>query len=357
MKTNSTAEKRQNHYSLDPSPIGRRSGKRRIYHGTAVGHLRLLQAVLFGSATGNCRLSRIAAAAAALVLVTLAGNSVQGATAPIVWNFPSTISGFSDVSLAGTLFGAANTGGSGVGTIVVNGVPFIALATDGTTNSFTSGNFTLTDSNNIGGSNSFGSNSNPFNSLSNVAYKRLLESASTAGPKPLKLTINGLTAGRNYLVELWVNSSNDTTPTTETVTAMNSTSLQFNTTATTGGVGQFVTGTFTANSTGSETISLNAMTPAGGTDAILNAVEVRAVPEPTVWEMLALGGTLLAAAMLLRGRRAKLRREGRRAGPICGAIAVMATVVGGFPARGHDHLGNTDRHFRRQRRQHGGNTV
>ncbi len=99
-----------------------------------------------------------------------------------------------------------------------------------------------------------------------------MQSASTAGPKPLKLTINGLMAGQNYLVELWVNASNNTTPTTETVTAINSTSLQFNTTATTGGVGQFVTGTFTANSTGSEIIQLNAMTPAAGTDAILNAV-------------------------------------------------------------------------------------
>ena len=134
-------------------------------------------------------------------------------------------------------------------------------------------------------------------------------------------------AGQNYLVELWVNASNNTTPTTETVTAMNSTSLQFNTTATTGGVGQFVTGTFTANSTGSGDDPTQRHDTGRGTDAILNAVEVRAVPEPSVWEMLAVGGTLFAAAMLLRGRRVKTQWEIRRAGATCTRMAAIAVVV------------------------------
>ena len=243
-------------------------------------------------------------ALAGLLFVALCGTPAHGAPpppAPITWSAPTTISGDSNVSLTGTLFGAANNGGTGVSATTVNSVLFNPFVTDGTNTTFTSGNFTLSAANSVSGSSGFGSPQNPFAALS-TPYKNLLASASYVLPGPLNLTISGLTAGQVYLVQLWVNYSDLTSPATETISAVNSTILQYNTTSTVGGVGQFVTGTFTANSS-TELITLDngAVPPSQAT--LLNAVQVRAVPEPSVWAMMGAGSACLLATMHFRRRR------------------------------------------------------
>ena len=256
--------------------------------------------VLFFPRRGKAKF--VLPALAGLLLVALCGTPAHGApppTAPITWSAPTTISGDSNVSLTGTLFGAANNGGTGVQGTTVNSVLFNPFVTDGSNTTFTSGNFTLASAAAVSGGSGFGSPQNPFNSLS-TAYKTLLASAaSTTGT--LNLTIGGLTLGQNYLVQLWVNYSDLTSPATETISAVNSTILQYNTTSTVGGVGQFVTGTFTANSS-TELINLDngAVPPSQAT--LLNAVQVRAVPEPSVWAMMGAGSACLLATMRFRRR-------------------------------------------------------
>ena len=72
-------------------------------------------------------------AAATLALATASHAAVGN------WGAATTISGDSNVSIAGTLVGALNIGGAGVANTTVNGVTFNGLALSG--NNVTSGNF------------------------------------------------------------------------------------------------------------------------------------------------------------------------------------------------------------------------
>ncbi len=243
-----------------------------------------------------------------LCAVCLIAATAQGAT--IVWDAPTIITGDNDVSTIGTL-DRAYAFGHQPGNInnfadVVNGVTFTAFngasATDGSTT--LAGTLYDTWPNE-------GSFSAPYSLLSG-AYGALLSGAAqsdTGFNSQLTLTLGGLVVGETYLVQFWINHSSAYPPDipairSTTATAGTSAVLLHNTTNTDGGLGEFVTGTFTADST-SETITFTGASYFIGPDFTfatqLNAMQLRVVPEPGAAVLFATG----AAAMLLvrRSRR------------------------------------------------------
>jgi autotransporter-associated beta strand protein/T5SS/PEP-CTERM-associated repeat protein len=173
--------------------------------------------------------------------------------ATITWSAPTNITGDANVSTTGASVGAFNLGGAGVASATVNGVTFNALALSGT--SVSSGNFTLTGDN-LTGANALGSASNPFASLS-ANYQTLLSSIggndsnpAPNSPHPLTLTMSGLTVGATYQFQSWYDLSAFGVSFNSTLTGgANSVVLNDNTTSASGGLGQYVTGTFVADAT------------------------------------------------------------------------------------------------------------
>jgi hypothetical protein len=234
----------------------------------------------------------ILALAAGIILNPAPGRAIPQAI--ITWGTATNISGDTDVSTAGTLFGAYNVGNSaGALQVTLNGVTFQPFVI--TTNPTTVGNFSLSETPaTLLGTNSFGSSSAPFTGLSSN-YQNLLDSAGYANEADtMTLTISGLMIGQQYQFEWWDNSSFSSAYST-TATAGNSIALNSDTTNTAGGLGQYVIGTFTANAT-NEPIAFSSV----GNGPAVNAFQVRTVPEPSTW-VLAFGGVGLLA--LQRRRR------------------------------------------------------
>lgn len=130
-------------------------------------------------------------------------------------------------------------------------------------------------------------------------YNYLLTVAEYTYGGDYSFTLNGLTVGATYEIELWANDGrgNDRA---QTFTGGANTSDTLFVGPSSGGPGQFILGTFVADGTGSETIS--ASSPTG---PILNLAQIRditPVPEPSTMAMVA-GGF----GMLLWGVRRKNR--------------------------------------------------
>ncbi len=248
------------------------------------------------------RLTRIRLLLSVVALIILALDSTARAGAEgsvITWGTPTTISGDTDVSTAGTLVGAFNMFGPDVN---VNGVTFSAFNVTAGTQTASNGNFTFTEvPGTFAPNNTFGSAQSPFAGLS-ANYQTLLSTAvSTTDNNTLTLQINNLIVGQDYQFEFWVNASTfSANPGFDTTaTAPNSITLDSNTTNTNGGVGQFVIGTFHCGDP-SQFISF---TGANSTQApTVNAFELRAVPEPSTISILFLAGMMISAASLLRRR-------------------------------------------------------
>lgn len=224
-------------------------------------------------------------------------TSAFAANAPVIWGSPTIISGDTNVSTNGTLVGAFNLNGADV---TVNGVTFAGLTYPFMATTITSGNFTFTESpGHLLAESGFGSGSAPFSNLS-ANYQTLLSTAmSTDDNNTITLTMSGLVVGQQYEFEWWLNDANSSTSGfLTTATATNSVSLDDNTTNANGGVGQFVIGTFTAAAGGQETITFN------GTDVTqaptINALQLRAIPEPSTMSILLLGGATIAGFALRR---------------------------------------------------------
>jgi hypothetical protein len=237
-----------------------------------------------------------------LVLLTIAllaalGTPIFGA--PIIWGSPTIISGDSDVSTNGTLVAAFNLNGADV---TVNAVTFAGLTYPFMATTVTSGNFTFTESpSHLLAESGFGSGSAPFNTLS-ANYQTLLSTAmSTDDNNTITLTMSGLAIGQQYEFQWWLNDANSpSSGFLTTATATSSVSLDDNTTDANGGVGQFVIGTFTANAT-AQTIAFN------GTNSTqaptIDALQLRAIPEPSTMSILLLGGVAISGACLLRRKK------------------------------------------------------
>lgn len=123
----------------------------------------------------------------------------------------------------------------------------------------------------------FTSKATPFSALS-TAYSNILIGADYVVRVPVPVTLDNLTIGHNYTVQVWVNDPRGPeNARSETITSAggNTNTLRFsinyaNTNA--GGPGQYTIGTFTADAT-NQTFTLN-----GGTNvAQLNALQLRDV--------------------------------------------------------------------------------
>lgn len=154
-------------------------------------------------------------------------------------------------------------------------------------------NDTLTDSVNIQEGSGSGSAA-PFITLSS-SYQALLGTFAAAGASsPMTLTLSGLTVGVTYQFETWLNDSRYAfSDTTDITSGGNTVALNQNTAGAVGGLGQFVIGEFTADSTSQAIVF-------GGDGYFDNGYELSiAAPEPSFLPMLA----VLAAALVWVRRR------------------------------------------------------
>lgn len=227
------------------------------------------------------RLATVASLVSASVLGGIAMRSADAAT--ITWGSATTVLGDTDVNTEGTLFQAANFAGN---TSTVNGVVFTAFS--GTSN----GNIAINWGQEF--ATNFGSGQNPFFTLSSD-YQELLRSG---GIFATNVTISGLLIGTEYLIQYWANDSR--IQGAGRTMLVGGVTLDLNDTDANGGVGQWVSGTFTADG------STQSFTLADGTShTYSNAMQVRVVPEPSTLAGLGIIGTGLAAVIRRRLRAAK----------------------------------------------------
>ena len=215
-------------------------------------------------------------------LIKAVGLSVCGTTLfiaaanagpDITWQAPVTISGPSDVSLNGTLAGTWGPGddwggGNRSDYFPVNGVTFAAYG-NGPFGSWVSTS---------GLDDRYGGYANPNTTDGNYNY--VLQTAIYSYSSSISLTWGGLTPGNTYEVQFWVNDgrNNVTAERTETLTGGGSTSapLAYGTGVGGTGPGQYILGTFVADGSGTETITLNASGgPDIGPSAQINLLQLR----------------------------------------------------------------------------------
>lgn len=182
---------------------------------------------------------------------------------PITWGPATTVSGNADVSTTGTPLYAYFRGGANQ---TVNGVTFTAEP-----GGQTWGNVSFSGFGND--YTAFVSATAPFGSLSS-AYSNVLSGGVYGGTGSGTVTLNGLTFGHAYSVQIWINDARSYGAGrngTATSSGGNSVTLNYNSTGAAGGVGQTAVGTFVAGAT-SQTFTL---TPNSTGSVQLNALQVR----------------------------------------------------------------------------------
>jgi hypothetical protein len=217
------------------------------------------------------------------------------------------------VLTTGSLHLAYNFGGS---TTEVNGVRFTGWANpaSGTTTATntrltitTNGTATFaTDANSISSSNVTSGTfvNTPYRDLFTAQFAVNPGSTTASVPNTImNYTISGLQPTYQYVLQFWANYSNapgtQSNPAGRTVTVADnlafsgSTVLDVNSTDAAGGVGQFVTGTFTANASTQTFYTLGSInsTPSSQARNYGSALQVRllAVPEPSTLALASLG--------------------------------------------------------------------
>jgi autotransporter-associated beta strand protein len=220
-----------------------------------------------------------------LSLMLAAGVSIvcgpAARAASITFSAPATLAGDADVLNSGETTYAYDWSTAQT----VNGVPFTATAATGTVGG---GNITLSGFSSANAS-AFTSTVNPFNNLS-AAYKGSLVGSvfnSTSNTAAL-VTLNNLTSGHKYQVQLWAGDPRTGISTNRAEWIYDGIGgatnlLKLNMTATNGGLGQWVIGSFTADSS-SQNFTLDATAPGnpGNNNVVqINAIQVRDVS--AVW--------------------------------------------------------------------------
>ena len=221
-----------------------------------------------GVARRNCRVGWPAWPGLAMAVNLIAGLTSYAAV--ITWGKATTISNDTDVVTSGSLAYAYN---EAYYPTAVNGVPFgggnspSALGTNITL----SGNFSWSNT-------AFGTGAgSPWDGLSPFYQTLLRGGAYAVNNAQMSVTLSNLTVGHAYLVQVWVNDNRALAGTrTETINSSggNAITLDYNSTGTNGGVGQFTIGTFTADAA-SQPFALTGVFPANGNSSQLNAIQVR----------------------------------------------------------------------------------
>ena len=188
----------------------------------------------------------------ALALCLMAGNPVGAAS--IAWDTPTLISADTDVSTAGTLFYAYTFGDPGMNTASVNGVTFAKFGVTHLSQTTVTVERVSLD---VDGFHQFYSVMTrlrvricalrePLEHLPRVAGERCLHRHLQRIPDP---DAGGLDLGQSYLVQFWSSDAGALTFHTAgtTHTSGNAVTLDNNNTDAAGGVGQWVTGSFTAD--------------------------------------------------------------------------------------------------------------
>jgi len=240
--------------------------------------------------------------------------SVLAQNATIDWGVGAqAITSDTDVSTEGTLVNAFNLGASGVTFTTVNGVTFTGFAFPGFASDTpsitdTTGNYTFTETGEPGVLNAYndlGTTTGAFSTLSS-SYRSLLSSGGSATlSDTLQLSISDLTVGDTYEFQWWDNNSSLTTSDNDgyqlnTVgSAGNGVTLEGND-GTTGSLGQFAIGTFTADST-TQIINFDGVV-ADPSDPMLNAFQLRDTPEPSSFALLGMG-VAMYVVIKLRSRK------------------------------------------------------
>ena len=224
-----------------------------------------------------------------LVVLALAG--VANA-ATITWGSATLASADSDVSTTDTVVGAYDfTNNGNAGNLTVNTVLFETWLTMSTAQTDNSVTFTWTGP--ISGQ--ADRQSIPTGGGIGASYARLMGSfAGTETSTQSTLTLSGLTDGQEYLFQVWCTDPINSVRNTLVDGAV---TLRGNASGTTGGLGDFVIGTFTAS--GDQAITFDNGAGDGFTGYNVSALQLRAVPEPATLALLASGGIV----MLLKRRR------------------------------------------------------
>jgi hypothetical protein len=228
-----------------------------------------------------------------MAIVSALTTVAQAQNENITWQTPTAVSGASDVNTLGTIVGTWAPGDDTYNpdSLPVNGVTF---------NAYGSGLF-----NGAGFSTSgFDSHYDYFQAPStpNGNYNTILQAAVYNGSgnpgATTSITWGGMTPGDTYLLEFWANDGRGYNDRSETLTGGANTSgtLEFGTGA------EYIIGTFVADSTGDETITLNGGASDDGSYPMVNLLEISditSVPEPSTIALLASG----AGAMFFGFRR------------------------------------------------------
>jgi hypothetical protein len=188
--------------------------------------------------------------------------------AVITWGAATTVAGETDVSTQGALTYAESWG---LAAANVNGVDFALVDGVNITRSDGVTDRTTTRTDNV-----------PLTLTQSGSYYDMLRSNWYSADAGKTITMNNLVSGQEYLVQIW--SSDDRYNSTQQEW-IDGEALQTN-------IGQFKTGTFTADAT-TQSITIG---PAlsGSNSGILNAMQVRAIPEPATLGLIGFfGGGLL----------------------------------------------------------------
>ena len=164
----------------------------------------------------------------------------------------------------------------GVSPVVVNGVSFTSITTNtGAGNLSISGTLTPIYFNGYYQAGAI--------DLLSAGYQNLLKGGVYTDPTAsMQITLNGLTVGKTYFVQMWVNESRNnwtgSVDRSEDVIGGNTVRIEYNVSNLGGGVGQYVLGAFVATTT-SQSFTLTA--PAGLVSpcAQINAIQVRDVTD------------------------------------------------------------------------------
>jgi autotransporter-associated beta strand protein len=203
-----------------------------------------------------------------IFLTLLAATAAHAA--PITWGPAKPITADSDVSTNGTLVKAVC---KAAGNPVVNGVTFTPAYSGDT----------------LSGQNASGAaaGSLPVGGGISAAYAQMLagNDYNTGAGTTLTLTLNGLTVGHHYEVQVWANDSDASSLGKQTVKSAGSLDswviLNMNPTGASGGKGEFALGTFTADATTQK------ITITGSGSPVLQAYQVRRIVSPlapVAWE-------------------------------------------------------------------------